>query len=216
FDVVGSWGHHYVSVNLPAIEPRGESRNHGWIGRQLARRLDLPVYEDEEILAEILPEGVTLEELKEKGWWKDVREKRLGTVRLDFDVTLPAEAPEAWPLTLISPKSHHTLNSTFMNMDRHRRAEGRPTLEIHPGDAKPRAIADGAAVRIFNERGQIRGWASVTQDVHPGLVSLPGRWWFDGENGGSAVVNVLTPHRFAGERQTPVYNECFVEVAPAE
>lgn len=216
FDVAGSWGHHYVSVNLPAIEPRGESRNHGWIGRELARRLGLPAFEDEEILREILPDGVTLEALKEKGWWKDAREKRVGTVRLDFDVTLPPEAPEAWPLTLISPKSHHTLNSTFMNMDRQRRAEGRPTLEIHPDDAGARGIADGEPARIFNERGEIRAWAAVTEDVHPGLVSLPGRWWFDGESGGSAVVNVLTPHRFAGERQTPVYNECFVEVAAGE
>lgn len=216
FDVVGSWGHHYVSVNLPAVEPRGESRSHGWIGRQLARRLDLPVYEDEAILAEILPDGVTLEELKERGWWKDEREKRVGTVRLDFDVTLPAEATEAWPLTLISPKSHHTLNSSFMNMERHRAAEGRPTLEIHPDDAKSRGVADGEPVRIFNDQGEIRGWAAVTEDVRPGLVSLPGRWWFDGEDGAPAVVNVLTPHRFAGARQTPVYNECFVEVAASD
>ena len=47
------------------------------------------------------------------------------------------------------------------------------------------------------------------------MVALPGRWWY-GENGGPpAVVNVLTPHRFGGERKSPLYNECFVEVSPA-
>jgi anaerobic selenocysteine-containing dehydrogenase len=215
FDVVGSWGHHYVSVNLPAVEPRGESRNHGWIGRELGRRLGLSAAEDEAIVREILPEGLTLEALKESGWWKDAQAKRLGRVRLDFEVVLPPEPPATWPLTLLSPKSHYTLNSTFVNMDRHRRAEGRPTLEIHPDDAHGRGIGDGARVRVFNEQGEIRAWASVTDDVRPGLVSLPGRWWFERDGGPPAVANVLTPHRFAGQAQTPVYNECFVEVGPA-
>jgi anaerobic selenocysteine-containing dehydrogenase len=215
FDVVGSWGHHYVSVNLPAVEPRGESRNHGWIGRELGRRLGLSVDEDEAIVREILPEGLTLEALKESGWWKDTQVKRLGRVRLDFEVVLPPGPSATWPLTLLSPKSHYTLNSTFVNMDRHRRAEGRPTLEIHPDDAHGRGIGDGARVRVFNEQGEIRAWASVTDDVRPGLLSLPGRWWFERDGGPPAVANVLTPHRFAGQAQTPVYNECFVEVGLA-
>jgi anaerobic selenocysteine-containing dehydrogenase len=204
-----------VSVNLPAVEPRGESRNHGWIGRELGRRLGLSVDEDEAIVREILPEGLTLEALKESGWWKDTQVKRLGRVRLDFEVVLPPGPSATWPLTLLSPKSHYTLNSTFVNMDRHRRAEGRPTLEIHPDDAHGRGIGDGARVRVFNEQGEIRAWASVTDDVRPGLVSLPGRWWFERDGGPPAVTNVLTPHRFAGQAQTPVYNECFVEVGLA-
>jgi anaerobic selenocysteine-containing dehydrogenase len=211
FDVVGSWGHHYVSVNLPAVEPRGESRSHAWIARELSRRLGLPEFSDEEIVREILPPGLSLEELMERGWWKYAREKRLGLVRLDFAVVLPAEPPAEWPLTLISPKSHHTLNSSFMNMERHRRSEGRPTLQIHPDDAAARGIAEGDRVRIANERGEIAAWAAVTDELHPGLVALPGRWWFD-PDGRSAVVNVLTPSRFGGEQRTPLYNECFVEV----
>lgn len=171
------------------------------------------MFEDEVILREILPPGLTLEALVEKGWWKDVQEKQLGTVRLDFEPALPPEAPAAWPLTLISPKSHHTLNSTFMNMERHRRAESRPTLEIHPEDAAARRIADGVRVRISNEQGEIHAWASVTEDLRPGLVSLPGRWWYDADGGPPAVVNLLTPHRFGGKGRTPLYNECFVEVA---
>jgi anaerobic selenocysteine-containing dehydrogenase len=215
FDVVGSWGHHYVAINEPAIEPLGESRSHAWIARALARRLDLPSFDDEELVRQVLPEGLTLEALRERGWWKDVREKRLGTVRLDFDAVFPPEPPAEWPLTLISPKTHHTLNSSFMNMERHRRAEGRPTLEMHPEDAARRSVANGEAVRIYNERGEIRAWLAVTEDVRPGLVALPGRWWFGEGEEPSAVVNVLVPHRFGGERQTPVYNECFVEVGPA-
>jgi anaerobic selenocysteine-containing dehydrogenase len=67
----------------------------------------------------------------------------------------------------------------------------------------------------MNERGEIRAWLSVTEDVRPGLVALPGRWWFDDGDCPPSVVNLLTPHRFGGESETPVYNECFVEVGPA-
>jgi anaerobic selenocysteine-containing dehydrogenase len=214
FDIAGSWGHHYVSINEPAIEPLGQSRSHAWIARELGDRLGIPRFEDEDLVRSVLPPGVTLEEVRERGWKKDVQPKVVGRVRLDFEVTLPPEPPAEWPLTMISPKSHHSLNSSFINQERHRRAEGRPTLEMHPADAGPRGIADGAPVRIFNPQGEIRAWLAVTDSVRPGLVALPGRWWFEGPAAG-AVANVLTPSRYGGVRQTPAYNECFVEVAPA-
>lgn len=29
FDIQGAWGHHYISVNMPAVPPLSESRTHG-------------------------------------------------------------------------------------------------------------------------------------------------------------------------------------------
>jgi anaerobic selenocysteine-containing dehydrogenase len=212
FDVVGSWGQHYVSINKPAIPPLGESRSHAWIARELGGRLGVPRFDDEELVRTALPPGIALEDLRARGWKKDVQPKVVGRVRLDFEVALPPEPSAGWPLTLISPKSHHSLNSSFIHQDRHRRAEGRPTLEMHPADAGPRGIADGEPVRIFNPQGEIRAWLALTDSVRPGLVALPGRWWHTGPGAG-AVANVLTTSRFGGVDQTPAYNECFVEVA---
>ena len=49
------------------------------------------------------------------------------------------------------------MNSTFANLPGHRKMEARTSqrLEIHPPDAKPRGLADGDPVRIFNDRGSL-------------------------------------------------------------
>ena len=65
-----------------------------------------------------------------------------------------------------------------------------------------------------SSRSAQRQWIAITDSVRPGLVALPGRWWHEGRGAG-AVVNLLTPSRYGGVRQTPAYNECFVEVAAA-
>src|SRR3954452_4246089 len=76
-DAVFSWGHHYVTVNLPAIAPVGEARPNTEIFRLLAERLGLddPCFRqtDEEMLEELFadaPGGVTLRALSERGWVK--------------------------------------------------------------------------------------------------------------------------------------------------
>ena len=47
------------------------------------------------------------------------------------------------------------MNSTFANLDGHRKMEARTSqrLEMHPTDAKARGIADGDTVRVWNDRG---------------------------------------------------------------
>ncbi|MDQ4077259.1 MAG: molybdopterin-dependent oxidoreductase [Chloroflexota bacterium] len=210
FDVLGSWGHRYVTINQPAIEPLGESRSHGWVARELSRRLGLPEFSDEEIIDDLLPEWITLEELLEKGWVKDDYERELPKVKLDFTVRLPKQAPTHFPLTLIAPKGHYTMNSSLINQPRHQKAEGQPTLEMHTTDAAARCLQDGNWVRIFNDQGEIRATLQTVEQMQRGVVVLPGRWWFN-QAGNTAPTNLLTPSDVAGRGQ-PTYNECFVEV----
>ena len=183
--------------------------------RELSRRLGLPEDSDEQIAQEFLGEHVKLEELKEKGWMKDQREHLLPKVKLGFTVHLPEQATTEYPLTLISPKSHHTMNSSFINQPRHQKAEGKPSLEMHPYDAAARGLPGEGWVRIFNPQGEVRAWLKVTDKVRPGVISLAGRWWYD-QMGGTAPVNTLTPGRLASPRGQPTYNECFVEVMGIE
>ncbi|MEA2126139.1 MAG: hypothetical protein QOI80_2921, partial [Solirubrobacteraceae bacterium] len=76
-DAVFSWGHHYFTLNEPAIEPLGEAKPTSEAFRLLAARLGLddPAFQetDEELLERLLvdrPGGVGLPELRERGWHK--------------------------------------------------------------------------------------------------------------------------------------------------
>ncbi len=99
-----------------------------------------------------------------------------------------------YPLTLLTPKAHHFINSTFNDVNTLTRREGRPTIEISPTDAAARGIADGALVRVFNDRGECFLHALVIDRVRPGVVASPATWWASKFRGGNGI-NALTPSR---------------------
>lgn len=70
------------------------------------------------------------------------------------------------------------------------KADGEPRLWISPADAGARRLADGDAIRIFNDRGAMQARAQVTDRVPPGVV-----WMRDGWAG----INDLT----SGARSIP-------------
>jgi anaerobic selenocysteine-containing dehydrogenase len=222
FDIVGAWGHHYVSVNHPAVPPVGESKSHGEVMRLLAPRLGLrgPAFEesDEQIAAAALPADITLEALKAAGWRKTTPPLPAlldGGVRVRLSgITGGATAPvETGALQLLTPKSHYFLNSSFGNMARHRRSMRRPTLDIHPSDAAERGLSDGDRVALRRNGAAIHAWLRVTTDVRPGVVALPGKWWSEPEETG-AVANLLTPSLWSPGGQ-PAYNDTFVQLTAA-
>ncbi|MFQ5827628.1 MAG: molybdopterin-dependent oxidoreductase [Candidatus Methylomirabilia bacterium] len=61
-----------------------------------------------------------------------------------------------------------------------------PYLWISPSDADGRGVEDGAAIRVYNERGEFRARACVTNKIRSGTV-----WMRDGWEG----LNVLTSGR---------------------
>ncbi len=80
WDLHVSYGHHYVSLNQPSIEPLGESLPNSEIFRRLAARmgLDHPSLRDDDVtvIRQALDSksdklsGVTLEGLMERGWMR--------------------------------------------------------------------------------------------------------------------------------------------------
>jgi len=106
------------------------------------------------------------------------------------------ELARRFPLALISPPAHSFLNSSFVNVPSLRRSAGKPTLEIHADDAHARSIADGARVKIFNDRGTFTADAVVTDRVRPGVVSAQSVWWgrltSDGTNANQTTSQALT------------------------
>jgi anaerobic selenocysteine-containing dehydrogenase len=68
-------------------------------------------------------------------------------------------------------------------------------VEIHPDDAARRGIAAGDVVVLYNDRGECRLRAVLTDSVRPGVVASPkGRWR---KLSGGANVNVLTTDTLA-------------------
>jgi len=52
-----------------------------------------------------------------------------------------------------------------------------PTLEINPADAGPRNIGDRDVVRVFNDRGQAKLRAKLSQRIKPGVINVMQGWW---------------------------------------
>ena len=77
-DIMFSWGHFYVSLNTPAVEPLGEAISNTELFRRLASRMgfteDCFTRTDEQMMAEAFDwsapamQGITLESLRRTGW----------------------------------------------------------------------------------------------------------------------------------------------------
>jgi anaerobic selenocysteine-containing dehydrogenase len=92
----------------------------------------------------------------------------------------PTSAPELaqrYPLAFISPPAHHFLNSTFSAQPVFVRREGEASVTIHPEDAAARGIAEGASVRVFNDRGSFLARARVSDAARRGVVVGLSIWW---------------------------------------
>jgi len=80
WDIHLSYGHHYVTLNRPAIEPLGEAKPNSEVFRQLARRMQLgeKSLEDDDLtlIRQTIPadhakfRGVTVDALLERGWMR--------------------------------------------------------------------------------------------------------------------------------------------------
>ena len=116
-----------------------------------------------------------------------------------------------FPLNLISPKPHAFLNTQYGNEGPQMKRQGEQRIMINPSDAASRSIANGAYVRVFNERGTFEAKADLTDDVGAGLiVTNVGHW--PGLNRTGTAVNSTTAPRHANLGQAGVYSDNRVEV----
>ncbi len=122
---------------------------------------------------------------------------------------------ERFPLEFLSRKNDNYMNSTFANLDGHRKMEAETAnkLEMHPVDAESRGIADGDAVRIFNDRGSLRLTARVDGSVPAGVVAARLDWAKLHPDGGN--VNALTSERLTDLGRAATFYSTLVEVARA-
>jgi anaerobic selenocysteine-containing dehydrogenase len=116
-------------------------------------------------------------------------------------------------LQLITGKALHFLNSGYSNMDPHRRRAGELFIEVHPDDARTRGVTTGEAVRVWNDRGEVRAVCSVSDRVRPGVAWMPFGGYIDA-GGTRRAVNVLTAEEPTDWGGGSGLYDAFVEVAP--
>ena len=123
-----------------------------------------------------------------------------------------SEGAKRYPLELLGRKADNYMNSTFANLEGHRKMEARTSqrLEMHPADAKSRGIGDGDRVRVWNDRGEITLTAMVDGAVPEGVVAARLDWAklsADGVN-----INALTSERLTDIGAAPTFYSVLVEV----
>jgi anaerobic selenocysteine-containing dehydrogenase len=79
-------------------------------------------------------------------------------------------------LLLIGRRSLRSNNSWMHNSHRLVKGRSRCTLLMHPRDAGARGLTTGAHVRLRSRVGEVRVPVEVTDDIAPGVVSLPHGW----------------------------------------
>jgi len=93
-----------------------------------------------------------------------------------FPTWQPPPEDDHYPLRLITPKSPYRTHSQGSNIPAiSEKAAHR--LTMHPQDAAARGIVDGDTVRLFNAQGASRITAHLSEDIVPGVVSLPEGVW---------------------------------------
>jgi molybdopterin guanine dinucleotide-containing S/N-oxide reductase-like protein len=119
---------------------------------------------------------------------------------------------ERYPLELLGRKADNYMNSTFANLDGHRKLESRTTqrLEIHPSDAQARNLADGDPVRVFNDRGSIDLTALFNPSLPAGVVAARLDW--AKLNPGGVNINALTSERLTDIGAGATFYSTLVEV----
>jgi anaerobic selenocysteine-containing dehydrogenase len=115
--------------------------------------------------------------------------------RLRSRMTEPARS-----MVLIGRRDLRTSNSFMHNLPALVKGPDRCTLQISPQDAGEIGAKDGSLVRVTSRVGSVVAPAEVTDDLMPGVVSLPHGWGHDVEESQLTVAkahagvntNVLT------------------------
>jgi anaerobic selenocysteine-containing dehydrogenase len=117
-----------------------------------------------------------------------------------------------YPLEFLSRKADNYMNSTFAHLDVHRKMEARKSqrLEMHPEDAAARGIAEGDAVRIWNDRGALTLTAMMNASLPAGVVAGQLDWAKWSGKGGN--VNALTSERLTDIGAGATFYSTLVEV----
>ena len=94
-------------------------------------------------------------------------------------------------MLLIGRRNLRTTNSFMHNLPALVKGRGVCTLQMSPRDAHRIGVANGGTARITSRVGSVIASVEVTEDLMPGVVSLPHGW---GHNVEASRINVAKKH----------------------
>jgi anaerobic selenocysteine-containing dehydrogenase len=118
--------------------------------------------------------------------------------------------PKGDGLLLIGRRHARSKNSWMHNIEMLARGKDRCTLIIHPKDAEPLHIADGDVVKVFTDLASIEIAAEVSDQIMPGVVSIP-----HGRGHGQAATSMQVANARPGVNVNALLSEDDVDPASA-
>ncbi|MCM3693989.1 molybdopterin-dependent oxidoreductase [Neobacillus niacini] len=230
--------HHYVNYGSKLVSSPGEAKSDLWIWTQLAEKLgfgdDFKLSREQLLemsLQSLAEKGKTVVELKEKGTlelpvkrvpWEDFKFKT-ASGKYEFTsidkgeegklaLAVPeeskwnnAELAEKYPynlLTIHPLRSNHSQNYHLFSKA--------PKLKIEVAEniAAEKDLRDGDKVRVWNGRGEVKGYLSILPKAHPNTINIDEGIWR--QFGGS--VNNLTSSRESDNGLGSTLYDCLVNI----
>jgi anaerobic selenocysteine-containing dehydrogenase len=226
--------HHYVNYGPKLVSAPGEAKPDLWIWTQLAERLgfgeDFNFSREEWLnmtLESLSEKGLTFEMLKEQHTlelpvkpipWQD-RQFKTPSSKFEFtsehgrlELAVPQESkwrnPELakkYPYSLLTihpMRSNHSQNYHLLKKD--------PKLRVEVAEdiAKKLQLQEDDAVRVWNDRGEVRGYVTILSKAHPNTINIDEGIWK--KFGGS--VNNLTSSRESDNGLGSTLYDCLVNI----
>jgi anaerobic selenocysteine-containing dehydrogenase len=146
--------------------------------------------------------------------WKSIGTDTEGLSELpDFSPVIDLASSEH-PFRLVAAPARQFLNSTFTETPGSRGREKRPTLLIHPSDARSLNIGEGAPVDVGNNQATISLHAGLFDGLLQGTVVIESIWPNKDFPGGLGV-NALTSAEPGKPGGGAVFHDTAVWVRPA-
>ncbi len=117
-----------------------------------------------------------------------------------------ADAGAGGGLALIGRRHLRSNNSWMHNLRSLAKGPDRARLIVHPADAARLGVTDGARVRVASRAGAVEAIAKVSDEVMPGVVSLP-----HGFGHGEAAATLRTAGALPGPSMNALTDERVVE-----
>ena len=241
-DVYGAYGQQFLQRADPVIPRVGDSLPNTEIFRRLAARFAYtdPVFTRTD--AELMDESLDLDDARLKGYRPSelpvdqvIRMEFEGDEAIPFVNTFPTttngkvqlasadlgerfdqfvptfrKLESSYPLYLITPSSDKRINATFGGL---KASDDVPVLEMHPDDAASRGLEDGAAVKVWNDLGDVHLQLTITDAVRPGTIYSPKGAWFKTSDTGQTTNAMIPGDIYADLIGGACYNDTRVEVA---
>lgn len=240
-DLVCSYFNYSISAQVKVMEPPGEALPNQEIFRRLATAMGFgepELYEsDEDMIATLLEQtglGLDFATLASRGTVEYTAEPVIpfadgvfptpsGKVEIAgerFVAEGLPRVPQPWAdprpgggrLRLLSPASRWFMNSSYSNVPKLQKRAGAQVF-LHPAEAGDRGLADGAAVILANEAGQLPLRVALSEDVPRGVALVhKGRW--PKLDPAGANVNLLNPGPLTDLARSSAVHSVEVEIRP--